>query len=118
MLSDQSLHCANGQESAGIISEWSDRMLSLYLSVQQGCRYEGEFDDNFSYFSSKPYAVTPYLNRLVETVQMRGHSICFYVELSLIIINYSLPRALSTYALKALDLFEAFLLVSLGCHTV
>ena len=46
--------------------------------------------DNFSYFSSKTYVVTPHLNRLVETVQMRGHSICFYAELtklSLIITN-------------------------------
>ena len=28
-------------------------------------------DDNFSYFSLKPYVVTPYLNRLIETIQMR-----------------------------------------------
>ena len=33
--------------------------------------------DNFSYFSLKHYVVTPYLNRLVETVQMRGHNIMF-----------------------------------------
>ena len=26
------------------------------------------FDDNFSYFSLKPYVVTPHLNRLDETV--------------------------------------------------
>ena len=38
---------------------------------------EGVLDDNFSYFSSKPYVVTPHLNRLVETVKMRGHNICF-----------------------------------------
>ena len=44
--------------------------------------------DNFSYFSSKPYVVTPHLNRLVETVQMRGHNICFYAELTKIIPNY------------------------------
>ena len=30
--------------------------------------------DNFSYFSLKPYVVTPHLNRLVETVQMRRHN--------------------------------------------
>ena len=29
----------------------------------------------FSYFSLKLYVVTPHLNRLVETVQMRGHNI-------------------------------------------
>ena len=34
----------------------------------------------FSYFSSKPYIVTPHLNRLVEMVQIRGHNMCFYAE--------------------------------------
>ena len=46
--------------------------------VKQSSRSEGIFDDNFSYFSSKPYDVTPHLNRLNETVQMRGHNICLY----------------------------------------
>ena len=32
-------------------------------------------EDDFSYFSSKPYAVTPNLNCLDETVQMRDHNI-------------------------------------------
>ena len=41
----------------------------------------------FSYFSSKPYVVTSRLNRLVETVQMRGHNIWFYAELTKIIPN-------------------------------
>ena len=31
----------------------------------------------FSYFSSKPYIVTPHLNRLDGTVQMRVENICF-----------------------------------------
>ena len=31
-------------------------------------------EDNFSYFSLKPYAVTPHVNSLYETVQMRGHN--------------------------------------------
>ena len=31
--------------------------------------------DNFSYFSMKPYDVTPHLNRLIATVQMRSHNI-------------------------------------------
>ena len=39
------------------------------------------FDDNFSYFSSKPYVVTPHLNRLLEMVQMSRHNIRFYAEL-------------------------------------
>ena len=38
--------------------------------VTQSSRLEGVFDDKFSYFSSKPYVVTPHLNRLIETVQM------------------------------------------------
>ena len=48
----------------------------------------GVVDDNFSYFLLKPYVVTPHLNRLIETVQMRGHNICFYAELIKIIPNY------------------------------
>ena len=44
--------------------------------------------DNFSYFSLKLYVVTHHLNRLDETVQMRGHNICFYAELTEIIPNY------------------------------
>ena len=43
----------------------------------------------FVFFSPKPYVVTPHLNRcLVETVQMRGHNICFYAELTKHIPNY------------------------------
>ena len=33
--------------------------------------------DNYSYFCLKLYVVTPHLNRLIETVQMRGHNIDF-----------------------------------------
>ena len=32
--------------------------------------------------------VTPHMNCLVETVQMRGHNICFNAELTKIIPNY------------------------------
>ena len=42
----------------------------------------------FSYFSSKPYVVTPHLNRLVQTVQMRGHNICSDSALTIVIPNY------------------------------
>ena len=31
--------------------------------------------DNFSYFSMKPYVVTPHLNHLSDTIKMRGHNI-------------------------------------------
>ena len=44
----------------------------------------------FSHFSSKPCVVTPHLNRLVEKVQMKGHNICFYAELTKIVPNYYL----------------------------
>ena len=44
--------------------------------------------DNFSYFSLKPYVVTRHLNRLNETVQMRGHNLRFYAELTNIIPSY------------------------------
>ena len=39
--------------------------------------YLMNIDSNFSYFSLKLYVVTPHLNRLVKTVQMRGNKICF-----------------------------------------
>ena len=32
--------------------------------------------------------MTPHLNRLVETAQMRGENICFYAELTKLIFNY------------------------------
>ena len=56
--------------------------------VKQSSSSEGVFDDNFSYISSKPYVVTPHLNRLIETVQMKCHNICLYAELTKIIPNY------------------------------
>ena len=44
--------------------------------------------DFFSYFSLKLYVMTPHLNHLDETVQMRDHNMCFYAELTKIIPNY------------------------------
>ena len=38
--------------------------------------------DAVSYFSFKPYVVIPHLNRLIEPVQISGHNLCFYVELT------------------------------------
>ena len=63
-------------------------ILAFTVHIQQNSRSEGVFDDHFSYFSSKPYVVTHHLNRLIETVQMRGHNIWFYAELTKIIPNY------------------------------
>ena len=54
----------------------------------------------FSYFSSKPYVVTPYLKRLVETVQMRGHNKCFYAELP------KLSQISTKYSFLSRDLLE------------
>ena len=52
----------------------------------------------FFIYNQKPYVVTPHLNHLTEmvqmrvttyeTVQMRGHNIGFYGELTKNIINY------------------------------
>ena len=42
----------------------------------------------FSYFSKKPYVMTPHLNCLIETFQMRSRNICFYAELTKHIPNY------------------------------
>ena len=36
----------------------------------------------------KPYVVTPCLNHLITAVQMRGHNIWFYAELTKIFPNY------------------------------
>ena len=54
------------------------------------------FRDNFSYFSLKTYVVTSDLNRLDKTVQMRGHNICFYAQLTKIIPNYHQMLSLSS----------------------
>ena len=54
------------EKNCNIISALDKRE---YLMV-----FEGQF-----YFSFKPYVVTPHLNRLVKTVQMRVTT-CFYAE--------------------------------------
>ena len=43
--------------------------------------------DNFSYFSLKPYVVTPHLNHLVERVRMRGRNIMLLCR-----INKNYPK--------------------------
>ena len=51
--------------------------------------------DNFCSFCIKTYIVSPHLNHLDETVQMRGHNILIRREIRKIIIKYSLSsRAL------------------------
>ena len=58
--------------------------------------------EGYFYLSLKPCVVTPYLNRLIETVQIRGHNIFLcriYKNYLVLIINkYSiLSRALRVY---------------------
>ena len=45
--------------------------------------------DNFCQFCTKTYVVTPHLNCLNETVQMRGHNIWFELEIRKIITQLS-----------------------------
>ena len=47
----------------------------------------------------EPYVVTHHLNRLLETVQMRGHNKCFCAELTKIIPNYHQIYSLLSRAL-------------------
>ena len=49
---------------------------ALYRALDKR-KYLAIIRDNFSYFSSEPYVVTPHLNCLDETVQMRGYNIRF-----------------------------------------
>ena len=72
-----------------------DMSCKMDLDLLQRSRQEGVFDDNFSSFSSKPYVMTPHQNHLSETVQMRGHNICFYAEVTKIIPNYHQILALN-----------------------
>ena len=46
--------------------------------------------DNFSCFCIKTHIVTPHLNLLKKTAQMRGHNMWFQSERRKIIIKYSL----------------------------
>ena len=49
----------------------------------------GVFDDNLGIiFLIETICCDPHLNRLVKTVEMRGHNICLYAELTKIIRNY------------------------------
>ena len=66
-------------------------------------------DRSCSYFSSNQYVVPPHLNCLVETVQMRGHNICFYAELTKIVLNYHQIYSFLSRALKHLKLVRLIL---------
>ena len=88
-------------------AENKDWFIHKDSSSKQSSTKEGLIDDNFSYFLSKPYVVTPHLNCVIEMVQVRGYNICLYAELtkqklSLIITKYSLLS-------KALSMVESHL---------
>ena len=70
-----------------VCSETNSAITSRALDKR---RYLLIIEGYFSYFLLKPYVVTPHLNRLVETVQMRGHNICFYAELTKTIPDYQI----------------------------
>ena len=48
--------------------------------------------------------MTPHLNRLVETVQKKGHNICFHAELTKIIHNYDKYSVLSRALVVTLNI--------------
>ena len=62
----------------------SDKGGGVYLKIIQ--RY---FKDNFCYFSTKTYVVTPYKN-LGKTVLLMGHNLCFCGQIWEIIPKLSL----------------------------
>ena len=64
------------------------RMCDTFIRSLHKKEYLMIIRDNFSYFSLKLYVVTPHLNCLNKTVQMRGHNICLYAELTKIIPNF------------------------------
>ena len=66
---------------------WQVFLIMLIRALDRG-EYLVIIRDNFSYFSSKSCDVTPHLNRLDETVQMRDHNTSFYAELTKIIPDY------------------------------
>ena len=65
------------------------------LQIKGG--YYGSFTDNFSYFSTKTYAVIPHKNRLGEIVLMMGHYLCLKgVILKIIPKLFFLPLLISS----------------------
>ena len=53
--------------------------------------------DNFCDVCIKTYVVTPHLNRLDKTVQLRGHNIWFQSEIRKFITKYSLSSIALCY---------------------
>ena len=70
------------------ILKWRPGCNTVLLRALDKRGYLMIIKDNFSYFLLKPYVVTLLLNRLDETVQIMGHNIGFYAELTKIIPNY------------------------------
>ena len=62
-------------KSGGIPSQKAS--LQLLFGALDKREYMMIIRDNFCKLCIKTYVVTPHLNRLVKTVQMRGHNIWF-----------------------------------------
>ena len=62
------------------------------------------------------HVVIPHMNRLVETVQIRGHNICFYAEitkkLSFMITKYSSAYILHLVTNRVIDAHPSFIQVA------
>ena len=57
-----------------ILMRFDKILLDLYCAVDKRDHFV-IIRDNFCKFCIKTYTVTPHLNRLTETVQIRGHNI-------------------------------------------
>ena len=65
------------------------------ISLHKTANDQGRVPDKREYLMmffltshQKPYVVTPHLNRLYETVQLKGHNICFNGKLVKIFPHY------------------------------
>ena len=68
----------NKEIGAEILKIGTPKIITVIVKKKMENRaLEGVFGDNMGYFLlilHKTYVVTPHLNRLVKTVQMRGHN--------------------------------------------
>ena len=100
-LTESSLHFLNWtQISRHPPTEWTEIEWEIKFTFRalDKREYLVIIRDNFCSFPIKTYVVSPHLNRLDETVQMRGHNIWIWWEIKKIIIRYSfLSRTLHFY---------------------
>ena len=82
------------KEHKRFFSMWMNRNYSFNtqrssLTVEQIRRLFGDNLDNFAYFSIKTYVMGTHENRFTEAILMSTHNICFYGELTKIILQLS-----------------------------